>query len=68
MKAQSQYKPVGQLRTRLTGGPPPTLYGDKPIYGKRHQYLPMAKAMMFQVQVCFLGSLMWINVDPKDVR
>jgi hypothetical protein len=69
MNAQSQHKPIGQLNQRLTGGPEPTLYGKKPIYGKRQQYLPSpANCTMFQVQICFLGSLVWINVDPRDVK
>jgi len=66
-KAQSQYKPIGQYRFPAMGGPTVT-YGQKPYYGRRMQYLPAVRTTMLQVQVMVLGSLMWINVRPEDLK
>lgn len=42
-------------------------YHQTPIYGTRRQYLPCRDQTFLQVQVSFLGSCVWINVDAQDV-
>lgn len=37
------------------------------IYGFRHAYLPLVRRYRWQVLVSYLGSMMWVNVDPVDV-
>lgn len=73
MKAQSQFKqcggkkPIGTHRHTVMGGPN-IVKADSPIYDKRNQFLPSIGRTMFQVQTCFLGSLIWINVNSEDVK
>lgn len=57
---------IGSLKVQVSGGPNP-LYGSRPIYGTRDEYLPLAKRTMFQVLIAFLGTPMWINVERGDV-
>lgn len=55
---------VAKLKRVLAAGDPP-LVGTAPVYDRRTTEIN--GKVTEQVQVLYLGSMVWINVNPDDV-
>ncbi len=64
---RSECEGIGERRFVAAGGSGTLSYGTETIYGARTQFLPTVGRTEFQVRVYFLGSLVWINSDRRDV-
>lgn len=60
-------KPKALYRYRLTGGPEPNLWAEKPVFGIRRVCLLSVKREVLQVLVSSIGGLAWINVNQRDL-
>ena len=65
---QTNLKPIGVYTFRATGGPEPTLYGEKKVFGVRWVGLVAIKRDVTQVLVWSLGVLAWINPEQGSVK
>ena len=61
--------PIGRHRFILgyTRPDEEILYGHRPIFGQRQQYLPLVGRMACQVLILAYGDYVWINVDPQNI-
>lgn len=57
-------KPVGKVRSIVAAGDPP-LVGETPIFDRRT--VEIQGKRVEQVEIDYLGSLQFINVNPRDI-
>lgn len=53
---------IGHYKQSIGSG----MFCKLPVYGTRNQFLPLVGRTMFQVQIMYLGSLVWINTDEEN--
>ena len=58
--------PIGYYSQPVTGGSNPEV-SKTPYYTKRRMLLKLINEYRIQIQIMWLGSLVWINVDPSQL-